>query len=154
LEVLVFEVGDKRFGVRSGNVREVVRAVKLSPLPEATEIVEGLLNLRGQILPVVDVRRLFSLATRKLRHTDFLVVVASGDRAIALRVDLAIDLVDLPTSDVQAADTVLPQSGFVDVVARTSEGVVHVLDIARLVALEDTHRAIESAAFHAEGWLT
>ena len=64
LEVLVFEVGDKRFGVHSGNVREVVRAVKLSPLPEKPDIVEGLLNLRGQILPVVDVRRLFSLAPR------------------------------------------------------------------------------------------
>lgn len=153
MEVLVFEVGDKRFGVRSGNVREVVRAVKLSPLPEATGVVEGLLNLRGQILPVVDMRRLFSLAPRKLRYTDYFLVVATDDRMLALHVDLAIDLVELSASDVQPASAVLPQAGLVDVVARTSEGIVHVLDVARLATLEDAGSSVEWTRLDAEGRL-
>ncbi|MBI2478918.1 MAG: chemotaxis protein CheW [Planctomycetia bacterium] len=151
MAVLVFEVGDKRFGVHSGNVREVVRAVKLSPLPEAPGIVEGLLNLRGQILPVVDVRRLFSLAPRKIRHTDYLIVVATDDRTFALHVDLAIDLIELPASDVQPANTALPQAGLVDVVAKTNDGLVHVLDVARLASLENAHREVALTASRAEG---
>ena len=138
MEALLFDVGDKRFGVQLRNVREVVRAVKLSPLPQAPDIVEGLLNLRGRILPVIDVRRLFSLDSRKIRHTDYFIVVATDERTLALHVDVAIDLVQLAGCDVQAASTVLPQTGLIDFVAKTSDGLVHVIDIERLAAMEGT----------------
>ena len=137
MEVLLFEIGDKRFGVKVINVREVVRAVKLSPLAQASEMIEALLNLRGLVLPVVNVRRLFALESRKLRHTDYFIVVATQERTLALHVDIAIDLVDLATEDVQLASSVLSQTGLVECVATTEDGLVHVIDVERLVALDD-----------------
>jgi len=56
LQLLVAEIGALRFGLRLSDVREVVRAVAIDPLPGAPDIVEGLINVRGEVVPVLDVR--------------------------------------------------------------------------------------------------
>jgi purine-binding chemotaxis protein CheW len=58
-ELLIFEIGASRFGLPSADVREVLRAVTIVPLPGAPPIVEGLINVRGRIVPVLDIRRRF-----------------------------------------------------------------------------------------------
>lgn len=154
MEVLLFDIGDKRFGVQLHNVREVVRAVKLSPLPQAPDIVEGLLNLRGLILSVIDMRRLFSLDHRKIRHTDYFIVVATDDRKLAIHVDAVIDLIALAADDVQPATTVLSQTGLIDFVAKTTDGLVHIVDVASLASLEDTRSAAALVTSRVEGQAT
>ncbi len=134
VEVLVFEVSDRHFGVLSSSVVEVVRAVTLTPLPVASAIAEGLLNLRGRVVPVLDVRHVFGLPSKDIEHTDHLVVVRGDGRLAALRVDRATDLVPCPKESLQAADDVLPNSDLISVVTRIDDRIIHVLDIDRLLA--------------------
>ena len=135
VEVLVFQVDDRQFGVLSGSVVEVVRAVTLTPLPAASTIAEGLLNLRGRVVPVLDVRHVFGLPAKEIEHTDHLVVVRDGGHLVALRVDRATDLAPCPEGSLQAADDVLPNNDLISDVTRIGDRIIHVLDIRRLLAV-------------------
>ena len=93
--LLVCEVDGRRFGLDAGSVQEVVRAVATTPLPMATPLVEGVMGLRGQVVPVLDLRAKLRLPAKGPEPSDDLVVARAGGHLVALRVDRALDLVDL-----------------------------------------------------------
>lgn len=134
IEVLIFEVEGRKFSVPALDVVEVVRAATLAPLPQQSEFVEGLLNLRGRVLPVIDVRRMFQLPARAIEHTDYFVVVSNNGRSAALRVDQALDLVRLQYEDRQPAESI---KGAVAAIGRMNDGIVHVLDTGQVLAAID-----------------
>src|SRR5947207_2973246 len=100
-EILIFEVGGQRFGLPVADVQEIVRAVPLLQLPGTPVGIEGVINVRGSVVPVLDIRRQFHLPARPLEYTDHLVIARVTDRLVALRVDRATDLIRLPSADVQ-----------------------------------------------------
>ncbi len=101
LELLIFELAGQRYGLPVSDVREIVRAVPLVLLPGAPGIVEGVINVRGSVVPVLDVRRRFRLPPRPLQHTDHLVIARLAGRPVALRVDRAVGLARLAATDVE-----------------------------------------------------
>lgn len=99
VEVLLFEIGNRRFGIRTSSVLEVQRAVAVVPLPQASPFVVGVINLRGHIVPVVDIRPQFDAAPRAIALTDQFVVARAGKRIVALLVERAIELANITESD-------------------------------------------------------
>src|SRR5882672_6593162 len=77
-EILLFEIGGERYGLPSVDVRELVRAVTIVPLPRAPAIVEGLINLRGRIVPVLDVRSRFRVPAKPLEPSDHFIIASVG----------------------------------------------------------------------------
>ena len=92
-ELLVFEIDDGTFGVPTAHVREVLRAAALFPLPEHVEWIEGGLNLRGEIVPVVDGRAMLARTSRPIHPSDHMIVIETGGQVVAIRVDRAVELV-------------------------------------------------------------
>lgn len=137
IEVLLFRVSDVQFAVSSNYVREVVRAAKLSPVPRESHLVEGLLNLRGRIVPTVDVRRLFALPTTPLQHSDHFVIVECGESTLALRVDRAIDLARLAPGQMQPTLLIVDAAGLVESTGCMGDDVIHLLNVARLFEIDD-----------------
>jgi purine-binding chemotaxis protein CheW len=129
VEVLVFQLDGQRFGLLATVVREVLRAVALVPLPRAPAIIEGVINLRGRIVPVLDLRSRFRLPPRPLRPTDHLIVAWAGERLVALRVDQATDLVRLPGTHLEEARGVVPGVEYVTWVARLPDELVLLHDL-------------------------
>lgn len=92
-EYLVFQVGEQSFGVAVNSVREVVRAATLSSSAAQAGTVEGHLNLRGRVVPVVDLGRLLNFETVAMSTSDFLVVMSdSRDRLCAVRSNSEVQL--------------------------------------------------------------
>lgn len=98
-EILVFDLAGRHFGLRTSVVREVVRAATLNKPPTEPRLVEGLLNLRGEIVPVVDLRAVLGLPPKERRHQDHFIVAELAGRFLALRVDRASELVNVPDSE-------------------------------------------------------
>jgi CheW-like domain len=78
VEILVFEISGLRFALLASDVRELTRAVAIVPLPRAPRIVEGIINVRGSLVPVLDIRRRFHLAQRAASHMDHLILAWAG----------------------------------------------------------------------------
>src|SRR5579884_1363240 len=129
LDVLVFTLDGRRYGVAAADVEEVVRAVLPTPLPGAPEVVEGVINLRGRVVPVFDLRRRFRLPPRPVEPGDHLIVGRAAGRRVVLRVDRAEGLVRLEASDLEAARGVVPGAEYISWVARLPDDLVLVHDL-------------------------
>jgi hypothetical protein len=89
--ILVFEIGGRRFGLPAAEVRELLRAVTILPLPLAPDVVEGIINVRGTVVPVLDIRARLRLPAKAAEPSDHLIVVEPGGRPVVLRIDRALN---------------------------------------------------------------
>ena len=101
--LLTFELGGYRHGIDVADVSEVVRAVALSEAPTHPSGYEGVINLRGRIVPVVAVAGLLGLTPHPCRHTDHLIIVSAAGAITALRVDRVIELKNADGLELQSA---------------------------------------------------
>lgn len=143
IEILIFEVDSERFGIRSADVVQVLQAASFSPLPATPRIVEGALNLRGRVMPVLNIREILGLATKEMEHTDHLIVVEVDAQALTLRADRAVKLLRVEPDGMDAT-VQQPHSHLVEFVAKTSDGLVHVLDPRRLLADESLATVVQA----------
>jgi purine-binding chemotaxis protein CheW len=90
-----FFVADLFFGVDVLNVQEVLRFQQMTPVPRAPEVIEGLINLRGQIVTAIDMRRRLGLPARAGGQSPMNIVVRTSDGAVSLLVDEIGDVLDM-----------------------------------------------------------
>ena len=93
-----FFVDNLLFGVEVLRVQEVLRYQEMTPVPRADDVIEGLINLRGQIVTAIDVRRRLSLRPRDAERMPMNMVVRSDDGAVSLLVDEIGDVLDVEES--------------------------------------------------------
>jgi purine-binding chemotaxis protein CheW len=143
-EVLVFEVAGQTYGLPSADVRELVRAVAITALPSAPAVIEGVVNVRGQVLPVLDLRARFRLPRRPLDPSDHFIIASAGTRGVILRVDRATHLAIVDAASVQPADTLGPNTAYVAGVATLETGMVLIHDLATFLT-DAEGRALDQA---------
>jgi len=114
-------------------VAKVVRAAAITPLPQAPEIVLGVLDLQGEVIPVINLRRRFRLPERRLRPDDHLLIARSSTRTLALVVDVAEEVREARELEVKAPEEVVAGLEFVQGVASTEDGIVLIHDLERLL---------------------
>jgi len=141
---LVFQVAGQRYGLPACEVREIVRAVNPVRLPKAPLIVEGVINIRGSIIPVLDIRTRFRLPAKSLEPTDQFVVAWAGERTVALRVDRVIDLVPLRPADLEEARGVVPGVEYVSWVAKLPDDLVLIHDLRTFLSRAETAELAEA----------
>lgn len=103
-KVVVFRVGSEEYAVAIGNVREVNSWIKPTPVPDASPVVEGVIDLRGDVIPVIDLARLFRTSRRNADSESKIMVVEVGGQQAGLVVD---DVTEVQTL---AAGAVAPPS--------------------------------------------
>lgn len=128
-EVLLFTLEDQRYALPTAEVRELTRAAWLTPLPKAPDVVEGLLNLRGELLPVLNLRRRFRLPPRPPSPGDHFIVAQAGARRVVLRVDRTEELLTLEPGTLDEGPSTLPGVGYVAGAVKLPEGLVLVHDL-------------------------
>ena len=91
--MVVFRLEEQRFALPLGVVERIIRAVAVTPLPEAPDIMHGLIDLEGQILPVLNLRRRIGLPEREITPEDHFLIVRAAQRQAVLVIDQAEGLV-------------------------------------------------------------
>lgn len=134
LDLLVLVLGGRSLGIEARFVEEVLRAAAPSPLPGAPALVLGVLNVRGEPVPLLDVRRSLGVPPRPLRASDHLVVLRGLSRRLAIAVDQASEMRTLPRS------ALMPTAGFpaspavVPGVVVLADGLMMMVDPARFLS--------------------
>jgi purine-binding chemotaxis protein CheW len=131
LELLVFELAGARYALDLSSVREVVRAVFITPLPGAPAVVEGVISVRGEIVPVYDFRARFGLAARPLHPDDIIVTAWTGERRVGIRCEGTEWVRDIPRGMVEDAPAFAPGSSGHRLagVVRLDDGLVLIHDL-------------------------
>jgi purine-binding chemotaxis protein CheW len=129
MRILLFTIDDQRYGVPAEAIIEIVRAVAITLLPNAPAVIEGMIDLRGSVVPVFDLRRRFRLPPRALSPDDHFVIVRAGARTAALHVDHALDIVDVDDAAIGALTGQVQRADYVAGVAALADGLAVIHDV-------------------------
>jgi purine-binding chemotaxis protein CheW len=130
LTVLVLEVDGHRYGVDAAEIKEILRAVMPSRLAQQPGVIEGIINVRGRVAAVLDLRARFGLTRREISASDVLLLCEIGGRLVALRADTALDLIQLAASELATPSEVTHAALYARGVCRLSSGLLFVCDLA------------------------
>jgi purine-binding chemotaxis protein CheW len=132
VDVLVFTVGGHEHALPVEDVIEVVRLVAVTPLPEAPAWVAGVINMRGRIIPVIDLRTRLGLPPREPDLSTPIIVVGGSEAAAGLVADAAVEVLALPSAVVESPQRVPTPVPAVSGVARHGDRLILLLDSKRL----------------------
>jgi purine-binding chemotaxis protein CheW len=144
VELLVFELAAQRYGLRLSCVQEVVRAVAITHLPGAPAVVEGAIDVRGRVVPVLDLRARFGLPRKLLDPDEHLILARGGARLVAIRADRVHWLFDIAAAAIVESARVTPTLAHVAGVARLPDGLVLIHDLETFLT-EAEAEALEGA---------
>ena len=139
-QLLTFDVGGRPLALPAAAVREVTWAVAVTPLPKAPPIVEGVINVRGTLVPVLDIRHRLALPAQPVALHQHFIVAHAGQRLVALRVDRALDLVSVPEEAIETAARVAPGVEYVAGIAKLPDGLIVIHDLQRFLSLAEAEQ--------------
>lgn len=147
LQVVGFRIGNETYGVRIGSVREIVRVPEITSVPSAPETVEGVINLRGKIIPVMDLRKRFGHSEIKADKKNRILVVELDNKLIGLIVNSASEVLKISPAEIEAPGSVFAdgESGYVTGVGKLHDRLIILLDISKLLHRPELKRLEEAA---------
>ncbi|MDR2104539.1 MAG: chemotaxis protein CheW [Deferribacteraceae bacterium] len=139
IQIVGFVLGDGHYGLNIMAVEEIIRMLDITPVPRAPSFVEGIINLRGRIIPVVDLRKRLHITAAPIGGNTRIVVMKVDERRLGFIVDKVEEVMDIPLSSIGEAPGISPtvKQQYVEGVARMPKGMIILLDILRIFSPEE-----------------
>lgn len=135
---LTFELANEGYGLEIRYVTEIIGIQKVTNIPDMPEHVIGVLNLRGKVIPIIDVRLRFNLPSREYDERTCIIVINVNDNPVGLVVDQVSEVVDIAQKDIEAPSTTGKNCGnFIQGLGKFNEQVKILLDVKALTEDED-----------------
>ena len=145
-QLVIFQLANEYYGVDIGAVSTIIRMQELTAVPQTPRYVEGVINLRGSIIPVIDLRKRFNLAEKEMTKSSRIVVVEANDILIGMIVDavaetirLSADLIEPPSCIISSVD-----SEHLRGIAKQGDRLVILLDIDIVMNGKDYETTIKA----------
>lgn len=145
--LVVFRLDAQRYALPLMDVERIVHAVALTPLPQAPAIVLGVIDVAGQILPVLDLRRRFGLLAKEIDPTNQFLIAQTSRRTVVLVVDEAQEVAARAEADVVDSARIVPGLAHVRGVAKLGDGLVLIHDLENFLSLDEA-QALDEALNH------
>lgn len=133
---LIFKINEVLFGIDSHLVQEIVKLPEVSPLEEVPAYIRGLVNLRGKVIPVMDINLRVGRHSQIYRLSDALVVLHDNENVLGVIVNEVIEIVELPIDNVKQLSGFHDEDGtkqrLINAVARTDDGIILLLNQTQL----------------------
>ncbi len=135
IQVVGLRIGRETFGIPIGMVREIVRVPEITSVPNAPDYIEGVINLRGRIVPVVDLRKRFREVVAAPNKKNRIVVVELDGRPIGLIVNSASEVLKIPPSEIEEPHNVFKEGelSYITGVGKLKGRLVILLDLQKVL---------------------
>ncbi len=139
-QYLTFALGAEEYGVEILKVQEIKGYSSITPIPNTPSYVKGVMNLRGSIIPIVDLRAKLSMAEAAYNQFTVIIVVRVGAKTVGVVVDAVSDVLNIPLKDIQPTPDFGSQvdARFISGLAKAGERLVVLLDIEKVLAGDGT----------------
>ncbi len=142
--LLPFSLDQNRYGLNAQSVTCVVAAAEITPLPKAPEIILGIINLHGTIVPVLDVRKRFRLSPKPLSVDDVFIIASTSRRPVALVADSVSTVIELPHEEIASPQESVPGLEFVQGIVKRPDGLILIHNLDTFLSLEEEHQLDQS----------
>ncbi len=133
-----FFLSDEEYAIDVRLVQEIIRVTEITQVPRAPEFIKGVINLRGRIIPVIDLKRKLGLGDVEIVRQTRVVVVRLRERLIGLLVDGASQVLKVPVSTIEAApeEVVEIDANYIRGVAKLAERLIILVDLQKILGVE------------------
>jgi purine-binding chemotaxis protein CheW len=130
---VVFRIDQQRYALPLDHVTRAVRMVAVTPIPDAPNSMLGIIAMAGQMLPVIDLRRLFGQAGNHPELQDVLLIVQIQDQTAAVIVDEVLNILEFSSKQIQSPPAAVAQSRFLSAAVQQEDTLILVLDASWLL---------------------
>jgi len=148
-KIVLFSLEEPRYALYLSEVVKAERAVEITPLPKAPQVVSGVINYHGEIIPVIDIRKLFRLPQRDIHIEDQFIIAQTSQRLVVLVVDSVNGVYDLGQYQAIDAEEYFPFTEYLSGIAAFEHGIILITDLEKFLSLDD-ERILDAALTEGE----
>lgn len=139
-EYVTFTLNDELYAFDALNVQEIIELTTVTKVPHLPSYLKGVINLRGSIIPVVDLKQKFGMASGEYKKHTCIIVTEYSRGVMGLIVDMVADIINLSTQDISSSPDfgTRVRTDFIAGMGRVAENLVLVLDVDRVLSEDDT----------------
>ena len=139
LQLVTFSIGEEEFGVNILKVQEIIRTMDITKVPRAPAFVEGVINLRGKVIPIIDLRKRFGLFSKPEDKDTRIIVIEINNIIVGFVVDAVSEVLRIPAGTVEPPPPVVAgvESDYINGVGKLKDRLLIMLDLDRILSSED-----------------
>ena len=138
-QVVRFRIGKESFGVNIENVQEIVTLPEITKIPDAPDFLEGVINLRGRIISVIDLRKRLGITNVSADKKNRILVTEVNGKFAGLIVDEVSEVIKLNTDDIEPPPEIVHSIGveYITGIGKLPDGIIILLDLSKVITAED-----------------
>lgn len=133
-QLLAFKLDGQRCGLHLTAVTRIVRMVEVTPLPGVPEIVIGLINWQGTIIPVLNVRKRFGFREQEPSWNDHLIIARTSTRTVSIAVDSVTGVIERSSDQITSSQSIVPEVEYVAGVIKVDGDLLFIFDLDRFLS--------------------
>ncbi len=138
-QIVIFALAKEAYGVDISTVHEIIRMQTITKVPRAPDFVEGVINLRGKVIPVVDMRKRFGLTVSQQTNDSRIVVVDISNHEVGMVVDAVTEVLRIPVASVEPPSAVITTSDstYLLGIAKLEDRLIILLDLEQVLSISE-----------------
>lgn len=142
LQLVTFRLGNEEYSLDILKVQEIIRHMDLTRVPKAPDFVDGVINLRGRVIPVIDLRKRFGLASDVNTNETRIIVVDVDEAIVGFKVDAVSEVLRLPSDTVEPPPSIVTdiESDYIMGVGKMDGRLIILLDVSRILTKKETRQ--------------
>ncbi|WP_292471592.1 chemotaxis protein CheW [Methanolobus sp.] len=148
LQMVVFQLGGEEFGVGIMKVQEIIRMPEITQIPQSPEYVEGVINLRGKIIVVLNLDKRFNLRSKDIDEHSRIIVVEIGDNVVGMIVDSVNEVLRIPASNIDPAPELVMSNvskDYITGVGKLDDRLLILLDLSKVLNKKEVEDIVNLA---------
>jgi len=139
IRLAIFTLGEEEYAIDIMRVVEILKPQKVTRLPKTPDFVEGVINLRGMIIPIIDLRKRFSIKSSLPSKKERILLIRVGEEVVGLVVDGVKEVLSLEKGDIVSPPSMVKgiQTEYLEGVGKTGERLIIILNIDRILSTEE-----------------
>ncbi|BCN29657.1 chemotaxis protein CheW [Anaeromicropila herbilytica] len=133
---VIFKLDDEEYGLDIMNVNAIEKYTNIVRVPNASKFIQGIINLRGDVIPVYSLRTKFGLQSKKTNEDTKLIITKSNEMLIAFEVDSVAEILEIENENISAAPSIVKSvdTAYIDKVANLEGRMIILLDLGRILS--------------------
>jgi purine-binding chemotaxis protein CheW len=138
-QLVIFELANEFYGVDIATVEGIIKMQAITAVPHAPAFVDGVTNLRGSVLPVIDLRKRFGLASQVATRDSRIVVAVMGNLKVGMMVDGVSEVLRVPMEAIEPPSPLVTtvETTFIKGIAKVAERLIILLDLSKVLSMQE-----------------
>ena len=137
MNIVVFKIMDREYGVDIPQVKEVIRSRRITPVPDTAEFVEGVIILRGKVIPVINLRKKLGMESKILDKKSRIVIAQVGSHILGMTVDSISDVLRIDREKITVPDEALHEARYLIGLININKRLILLVDMVKLLTGEE-----------------